>query len=250
MSRAKTGRAVTHIEAPRNNIASTAEVRAGKKLGVVEEDPSQTGAEQEGRQHPGERDGHRTAEVAPDDVDPELHADDEHVQGQTELGHRKQVALRVARELRPIPREEPGLKSGASQPSSDGPRSTPATISATTWGCPNRAPDQPHQPARHEDGRQLQEELQCELDVGHRFRAHIALVPSARTPGRTNAGVRSSARTTNGDVSVRPASGLLPGYYLKRVTSRAMPASPSAPRWPWPPVAFRRAFAHTRASAR
>ena len=30
MSRARTGRAVTHIEAPRNNIASMAEVRAGK----------------------------------------------------------------------------------------------------------------------------------------------------------------------------------------------------------------------------
>ena len=71
-----------------------------EELGVVEEDPSQTGAEQEGRQHPGERDGHRAAEVARDDVDPELHADDEHVQSQTELGHRKRPCYSCALEAR------------------------------------------------------------------------------------------------------------------------------------------------------
>lgn len=75
----------------------------------MEEDPGEACAEDEGGGHACHGDGDGAFEVFLDDVDAEFHADDEHVEGEAELGGWKEVALGVAGLLGGVPGEDGAL---------------------------------------------------------------------------------------------------------------------------------------------
>jgi hypothetical protein len=100
-----------------------------------------------------------------DDVHPEFHADDEHVQGEPELGDGKQIALSVAGELFWIPGEKPSLQFREEQAKERGAQQHPGDHFRHDLGLAAPGGHYANHPTRHEDDGELEEELDGEVGI-------------------------------------------------------------------------------------
>ena len=129
--------------------------------------PGEERPQPKGSRHAGERNGDGASEPLADDIHAELHADDEHVERQSQLGDGKEITLRIAGGLAFIPREQPRLGFRHQQTEQGGPQQDARDHLGHHLGLAKLYCHQPHQPAENEDHRQLQEKVDGEVKIVH-----------------------------------------------------------------------------------
>ena len=140
----------------------------GEQFGVMVEVVSEGGAEDEGGDHAGCGDCDGAFEAFADDVDTELHSDDEHVEGEAELGGGEKVGLGVADFLGGIPGED-GLLEVGSEPAEEGGAEEDACDHfGDDLGLAHSSCDGADHPAEEEDDGDLKEEMDGQVKVVHR----------------------------------------------------------------------------------
>jgi hypothetical protein len=102
-----------------------------------------------------------------DDVDAELHADDEHVEREAQLRRREQVALGVARLLARVPREDPRLRLGRQQAEQRRPEHDAGDHLGDDLRLAEALGDEADQSADQQDHRDLREEVDGERQIVH-----------------------------------------------------------------------------------
>ena len=131
-----------------------------EETGVGFEVPAEESAEDEGGGHASEGDGDGGAEAFADDVHTEFEADDEHVEGETELGGREE-------DLHGVLGEEGGGPLRREGTEERGAEEDPGDHFGDDLGLAEFCGDDADDPAEHEDDRDLEEELDGELEIGH-----------------------------------------------------------------------------------
>ena len=137
------------------------------ELGVAVDGPGEEGAEGEGGGHAREGDRQGTAEAGLDNVHAKLQAHDEHVEGEAKLGDREEVALGIAGGLGFIPGKEPSLEVGEEEAEEGGAEEDPGDHFGDHLGLAKLGGDQPDQAAEKEDHRELEKEVDGEVEVIH-----------------------------------------------------------------------------------
>ena len=129
---------------------------------MVEQDPGKAGTEQKRCDHPGYRNSDAAFQALGDDVHAELHADDEHVQRQSELRGWKEIARGVTELLRLVPWEQPLLPFRSQQAKQRGAEQHPGDHLSHDLRLAKTCRDSPHHPAGEQDDGDLEKELDSE----------------------------------------------------------------------------------------
>ena len=108
--------------------------------------------------------------MAPHDIDPEFHADDEHVERQAQLRRGEEVTLRIAHLLRGVPREKPMLPFRPEQPEERWPKQHARQHFRHDLRLPKAHGNRSNQSAKKENYGQLQKKLHGEMNVIHENR--------------------------------------------------------------------------------
>jgi hypothetical protein len=192
MIRASIGNAVLDIEEQHRLEPAGA---GREQVGPGVQGPAQPAAERERRQDAGRRHRQGALEVAPHDVDAELHADDEHVERQPELRGGEQVALGVAGPLARIPREQLGLPFRCQPAEQRRAQQHAGDHLGDHLGLAEPVRDHADHSTGEQDDGDLQEEVNGELEIVHRTeRADSLAVAVDRPTRRRRFGGRLSRR--------------------------------------------------------
>ena len=134
-----------------------------KQFRVIKKNPGQPGTQNKRGDHAGNRHGNRTLELLLDDIDAELHPDDEHVESEPQLRRGEKITLRVAGRLRFVPREDPVLRFRPKQAKERGPEQHPCKHFRNDLRLAETGGDGPDQSAKEKDHRDLQKKLNGEM---------------------------------------------------------------------------------------